>query len=174
MEKARGNPSIATGESQEQEGGYSRSTKRQKESPLCYIDGHLSSQKMRSYNPNFRSTKAESCSMVTSWKKTLEPMQFLLNRARLRPKDVIARLPDCDGQAAASGSSWTKFVRTPTCWPLVAKTLRGSSMGTWMAKSTESGMSICSYVDDISMAPMWKKLMKNVDFDEPTSFLDHM
>ena len=33
------------GESQEQEGGYSRSTKRQKESPLCYIDGHLSPQK---------------------------------------------------------------------------------------------------------------------------------
>ena len=35
-------------------------------------------------------------------------------------------------------------------------------------------------VDDIkmaaekqNMAPMWKKLMKNVDFDEPASFLDH-
>ena len=24
-----------------------------------------------------------------------------------------------------------------------------------------------------SMAPMWKKLTKNVDFHEPTSFLDH-
>ena len=24
-----------------------------------------------------------------------------------------------------------------------------------------------------SMAPMWKKMMKNVDVDEPTSFLDH-
>ena len=23
-------------------------------------------------------------------------------------------------------------------------------------------------------APMWKKLMKNVDLDEPTSFLDHV
>ena len=36
------------------------------------------------------------------------------------------------------------------------------------------------YVDDIkvagkkkNMAPMWKKLMKNVDLDEPTSYLDH-
>jgi len=28
-----------------QKGGYSGSTKRQKESPLCFIDGHLSSQK---------------------------------------------------------------------------------------------------------------------------------
>ena len=25
-----------------------------------------------------------------------------------------------------------------------------------------------------NMAPMWKKLMKNVEIDEPTSFLDHM
>ena len=37
------------------------------------------------------------------------------------------------------------------------------------------------YVDDIertrkkqNMAPMWKKLVKNVDLDEPTSFLDHV
>ena len=36
------------------------------------------------------------------------------------------------------------------------------------------------YVDDIkmagkkrNMAPMWKKLMKNVAIDEPASFLDH-
>ena len=25
-----------------------------------------------------------------------------------------------------------------------------------------------------NMVPMWKKLMKNVDIDEPTSFLDHV
>ena len=37
------------------------------------------------------------------------------------------------------------------------------------------------YVDALKMArkkqnmvPMWKKLMKNVDIDEPTSFLDHV
>ena len=37
------------------------------------------------------------------------------------------------------------------------------------------------YVDDIEMAgkkqklaPMWKKLMKDVDTEEPTSFLDHV
>ena len=29
-------------------------------------------------------------------------------------------------------------------------------------------------VDDIKMAPMWKNLMKNVDIDEATSFLDHV
>ena len=50
MEKARDNPSMATGESPEQEGCYSRSTKRQQESPLC---------------PNSRSLKTEPCSVVT-------------------------------------------------------------------------------------------------------------
>ena len=43
------------------------------------------------------------------------------------------------------------------------------------------GLFLSVYVDDIKMAgknqnlaPMWKKLMKNVDLDEPTSFLDHV
>ena len=42
------------------------------------------------------------------------------------------------------------------------------------------GSFLSENVDDIkmagkkqSMAPMWKNLMKNVDLDEPTSFLDH-
>ena len=69
---------------------------------------------MRSWNQNFRSIKAESCSVKTLWKTTLEATQFWLNRARLRPKwlspkvkDVIARLPDCDGQAADAVSAYT-------------------------------------------------------------------
>ena len=45
MEEARNDSILAVGQSYEQEGGLSRSTRRQKESPLCYIDGHLSSQK---------------------------------------------------------------------------------------------------------------------------------
>ena len=39
---------------------------------------------------------------------------------------------------------------------------------------------LSDFVDDIkmfgkkwTMAPMWKTLMKNVDLDGPTSFLDH-
>ena len=43
------------------------------------------------------------------------------------------------------------------------------------------GLFLSVYVDDIKMsgkkqnlAPMWKKLMKNVDIDEPTPFLDHV
>ena len=62
MEKARDDPSMEFGKSQEQKGGHSGSSKRQKESPLCPIDGHLTPQKMRRWSPNYRSTKAESCS----------------------------------------------------------------------------------------------------------------
>ena len=43
MEKARDNPIMETGECQEQERGYSQSTKRHKESRLCYIDGQMPS-----------------------------------------------------------------------------------------------------------------------------------
>ena len=44
----------------------------------------------------------------------------------------------------------------------------------------KQGLFLSVYVDDINMAgkkqnmaPMWAKLMKNVDINEPTSFLDH-
>ena len=43
-----------------------------------------------------------------------------------------------------SGSSWTKFSRTPTCRSLVGKTIRWSSIGTWMGKWTELGLLLCS------------------------------
>ena len=103
--------------------------------------------------------------------------------------DVIARFPDCDGQAVNTvsaytqvkwrtlpdcskfqsqnvqtygyvfhdkwpnswanienlvGTSRTKFIWTPISWIVKRKTIRGSSIGTWMGKSTESGMSISS------------------------------
>ena len=44
----------------------------------------------------------------------------------------------------SSGTSWTKFVRTPTWWPLVWETVWGSSIGIWMVKRTRLGMSSCS------------------------------
>ena len=45
MEEARNDTSLALGQSEDQKGGSSGSTKRRKESPLRYIDGHLASQK---------------------------------------------------------------------------------------------------------------------------------
>ena len=44
MEKSRSNSTLEFGQNEKQKGGYSRNTKSQMESPLCYIDGHLSSQ----------------------------------------------------------------------------------------------------------------------------------
>ena len=45
----------------------------------------------------------------------------------------------------------------------------------------KQGLFLSVYVDDIkmagkkqNMASMWKKLMKNVDIGEPTTFLDHV
>ena len=83
-----------------------------------------------------------------------------------------------------------KLFRAPTRRTLVGKTVRKSIDGTWLGKSTKLGMLIRSqktklflsvYVDDIRMAgkkqnsaPMWKKLMKDVDIEEPISFLDHV
>ena len=86
MEEIWDDSSLGVEEGQKQEGGHSGSTQRQKESPLCYVDGHLSSQICRGWNQNFRSVKAESCSEETSWWTTLGLVQSLLNKARLRLK----------------------------------------------------------------------------------------
>ena len=72
----------------------------------------------------------------------------------------------------------------------MGKKIRRSLIRTWMGANTELGMYVRSskpglflsvHVDDITMtgqeqnmAPMWKKLMKNADPDESTSFHDHV
>ena len=44
MKKARDDTKMEIGKNQEQKGGFSGSTKSQKESPLCNIDGHMPPQ----------------------------------------------------------------------------------------------------------------------------------
>ena len=70
-------------------------------------------------------------------------------------------------------------------WERLGKVLLGlgwEKVSNWscLFVHRKKGLFLTVYVDDIkmaakkqNMAPMWKKLMKNVDFDEPTSFLDH-
>ena len=69
----------------------------------------------------------------------------------------------------------------------MGKAIRRTSVGIWLGKvpkweclfgRRKHGLFLSVYVDDIkmagkkqNMAPMWKKWMKNVDLDEPTSFL---
>ena len=150
--------------------------------------------------------------------------------------DVVARLLDCDGQAADAISAYTQVKRRmlkkllntpksecPDIWirlpkhkwtksweyiedPVVPleRNLYGHPLaGLLWERQVEKALlelgwvkvpnrecllvhrkqklflSVC--VDDIKMAgrsrilaPMWKKLMKDVDIEEPTSFLDHV
>ena len=72
----------------------------------------------------------------------------------------------------------------------MGKTIRKSIDGTWLGKipkweclfvHRKQKLFLSVYVDDIKMArkkqnlaPMWEKLMKDVDILEATSFLDHV
>ena len=78
------------------------------------------------------------------------------------------------------GTSWTKLGRSLLGW-LVR--IGWEKVPNWecMFVHRKQGLFLSFYVDDVKMAgkkqnlaPMWKKLMKNVDMDEPTSFLDHV
>ena len=89
----------------------SGSTKRAKNSPFCYADGHLSSQKMRSWNRSIRSTEAVVLrgDMVKddpgSHAVTTEQGSSASQMMAAKVMDVTARLPDCEGQAAGRSIS---------------------------------------------------------------------
>ena len=67
---------------------------------------------MRNEGQNFRSAKVESYFEETSQKTTQEPTEYLLSSASqmnaAKVMNVIARLPDCDGQAADAVSAYTQ------------------------------------------------------------------
>ena len=74
--KTRDCPSMEFGESQEQEGAYSGSTKRQQQGPLCHIDGHMSPQK---WGVGTKTTEVQRQSRAlgrTLSNTTLEPTHF--------------------------------------------------------------------------------------------------
>ena len=86
------------------------------------------------------------------------------------------------------GTSRTRFIWTSLGRIVVGTTIRRSSTETWMGKSTELGMSVCSsktriiFVSTCGWHYGWKEAEKgshvedneqNVDLEEPTSFFDH-
>ena len=85
-EKLEKLPAWQVIKNEQAKGGYSGSTKGETNSPLCYTDGLLSSQKCGVGTRIPVEKKDESCFEVTLWKTTLEPTQYLLNRVRLRLK----------------------------------------------------------------------------------------
>ena len=71
-------------------------------------------------------------------------------------------------------------VWTPTCRAIMGKAVRGGLVGAWMdsPKTRINFIGTRGRPKNVgkkqNMAPMWKKSMKHVDLDEPTSFLDHV
>ena len=63
---ARKVASLESDPSKEQKRGHPGSSKRPNNSPFCYADGHLSSQKYGVRTEVSKITKAELCSEVTS------------------------------------------------------------------------------------------------------------
>ena len=72
-------------QSEEQKGGHSGSTKRENESPLCHIDGHLSSQQSWVWT---KVTKVHRTSRAQRrhWKTTRDLMRYSQNKVHLRLK----------------------------------------------------------------------------------------
>ena len=83
----------------------------------------------------------------------------------------IEIFPDTHWQDCCGKTIWRKF-----CWSLAGKKYQ---IGNVFCSLKTRNYLLSIHVDDMKMAgkqnmvPMWKKLMNNVDFDEPTSFLDH-
>ena len=117
LEAARNNSSMATGESPEQEGGYSRSTKRQKESPLCFIDDICYPEnaelepKLQKYQGRVvlrgDIVKDDSGAHAVFTEQGSSASQ----KTAAKVMDVIARLPDCDGQAADAVSAYIQVTQ---------------------------------------------------------------
>ena len=90
------------------------STRRQKESPLCYIDGHLSSQEcgvrtkisevLGSSRAPTRHCKDDCGSCVVFTEQSSSTSQMTAAKVM----DIISRLPGCAGQAADAVSAHTQ------------------------------------------------------------------
>ena len=100
MKKAQDDPSIAIGEGQKQEGGYSGNT-RQKESPFCYIDGHLS--RIAELEPKLQIYKGR---VVPRGDIVKDDSGAYAVSSEQGPS--ASQIPDCDGDAANAASAYTQ------------------------------------------------------------------
>ena len=114
MEEARNEKSLAIGQDEEQKGRHSGSTKREKESPLCCIDGHLSS-KNAELEPKYQKYRGRVVLLTDIVKDNSGAFAAFTERGSSASQvtaatvmDVIARLPDCARQAADVVSAYTQ------------------------------------------------------------------
>ena len=89
--------------------GYAGSTKREKESPLCRTDGHMSPPKC---GVGTQFSEPQRMSRTPRWhcKRCAvfsEQVSSASQMTAAKVMDVIARLPDCAGQAADAVPAYT-------------------------------------------------------------------
>ena len=114
MKEARNNSSLAVGQSKEQKGGYSGSTKRQNKvhcatlMDICHLKkcgvGTNFSEVQRQSSARGDIVKDDSgaCAVFTEQGSSASQM------TAAKVMDVMARLPDCDGQAPDAVSGYTQ------------------------------------------------------------------
>ena len=114
MEDARKVASLAIDQGQEQQGAYSVSTKRAKNSPFCHADGHLSSPNMRSWNRSIKNTKGRVVLRGDIVKNDsgryavfTEQGSSASQVTAAKVMEVPARILDCAGQSP------TRYLPTP-------------------------------------------------------------
>ena len=197
---------------QEQKGGYSGNTKRQQESPLCHIGGHMSPQECgvgaKSADVKWQSralgdiekndsgayavfsAQGSSASQMTGAKimdviARLPAWVKLEDAARLLkiPKIGMSRCLDTPSttEMAQNHGKNEKLARSPYTWVTKGKARRKYRIGNAFSFIGNKGY-FCQKMWMISKwlvksriwLPCGKRWMKNVDIDEPTSFLAHI
>ena len=130
---ARDNSSLGLGKSQEQKGGYSGSTKRQKESPLSLTDWRMSPQKNAELEPKLQKYKGSVVLRVDIVKDDAgaytvftEQGSSASQMTAAKIMDVLARLPGCDGQAPDAVSAYTQ-VKIGGCFKIAQNSQFGMS-----------------------------------------------
>ena len=102
---------MATDQSKKQDGCYPGSTKRARNGPCCYADGHLCHLKMRNWNQKYESQAVLQCDIVKdasgSYAVFTEQGSSASQMTTAKVMDVITRLPDFSGQAAGATSTHT-------------------------------------------------------------------
>ena len=128
----------------------------------------------------------------------LEDVPRFVNIPETECPDVWIRLPHPIWPKVkhwrSPGTSWTKLEWSPISWIVMWERIRKSFIRNWMGVKNQIGnvwlfkkkkrnrdySYRCKWTTwkmagkKQNKAPMWKKLMKNIDLDEPTSFLDHV